>query len=228
MNEQVLLEGAKVTKIVGDVLVIDSSGDARVLKVGDVIHSNEVIITAKNSKVEFIEQGETITIDENCAACSLDQGPINAAPIDGLVSVDIEQNSELDLAALEAIQQAILDGEDPTAILEAAAAGGVLGSANAGFITIEYNNPELLAKTFFETSAATRDQFDDPEEDGRSTVFAAGGESISELLVEGDFDANNGYPTEISTSITIEAGDLPLDADSLFLTQPLFQRCLMN
>ena len=164
MDQQVLLEGAKVTKIVGDAIVIDSSGNARALKVGDVLAGNEIIITANHSSVELIEQAKVITIDENCAACTTDGGGVENASLDGLVSVDVSQNSELDLASLEAIQQAILDGEDPTEILEAAAAGGVLGSANAGFITVEYNNPELLAETFFETSAATRDQFDEPEE----------------------------------------------------------------
>ncbi|MCQ6493221.1 retention module-containing protein, partial [Vibrio parahaemolyticus] len=63
-------------------------------------------------------------------------------------------SANFDANDVASIQQAILEGADPTAILEATAAGGdASGSANACYVTVEYNNPEMLASTFFETSA---------------------------------------------------------------------------
>ncbi|WP_083627145.1 retention module-containing protein [Vibrio ponticus] len=227
MNEEVSIEGAKVVKVIGEVIAIDSRGNARELKVGDQLRGDEVIITARNSSVDISEQVETINLGENCVACANPQGNVQGAVVDGTIDLDLSQNSEFSLEQLEAIQEAILAGEDPTAILEAAAAGGVLGSANAGFITVEFNNPEVLAETFFETSGFRREQIDDPEEDGRATVFAAGGESISELLVEGDLDASDGYPTSITNTVLIEAGDLPLDATS-FVPDPISLSALLN
>ncbi|WP_075713746.1 retention module-containing protein, partial [Vibrio panuliri] len=227
MDEKVVAEGAKVVKIIGEVIAVDSSGNVRQLKVGDVLNGDEIIVTAKNTSVELAETNETINLTQNCVACNNEQGSLQGVDLDGDVSLDLSQNADFDADQLEAIQAAILAGEDPTQVLEAAAAGGVVGSANAGFITIEYNNPEVLAQTFFETSGIQRDQIDDPQEEGRFTVFAAGGESISELLIEGDLDAANGYPTSVTTTVLIEAGDLPLDADS-FVPDPISLSALIN
>ncbi|MCV6039033.1 retention module-containing protein, partial [Escherichia coli] len=79
------------------------------------------------------------------------------------------------------------DGADPTAILEATAAGtGAEGSANAGYVTVEYNNPEVLASTFFETSATRIGEDDRDEDDGLNvTIFADGGQSLQSNVTEG-------------------------------------------
>ncbi|MEP8024364.1 hypothetical protein ABJZ09_28345, partial [Vibrio parahaemolyticus] len=104
---------------------------------------------------------------------------------------------------------------DPTAILEATAAGGdASGSANAGYVTVEYNNPEMLASTFFETSA-TRTGVQDREEtdDINVTIFADGGQSLESEVTEGSISLTT-YPQSIATSVSVEAGDLPLDPSS--------------
>ncbi|WP_159308723.1 retention module-containing protein, partial [Klebsiella pneumoniae] len=70
------------------------------------------------------------------------QPEVQAAPVQGQINLDLAQldTANFDEQAIAAIQQAILDGVDPTTALEAAAAGaGAGGSANGGAITIDYN-----------------------------------------------------------------------------------------
>ena len=69
---------------------------------------------------------------------------------------------------LAAIQEAILGGADPTQILEATAAGGGLGSANAGFVTIDYNYTETHPSTFFETAGLAKQTVDEDREEFRA------------------------------------------------------------
>lgn len=229
MDSVTTADGAKVIHITGGAIVIDDKGNAHVLKVGDTVTNKEIIVVTSGSVVEF-KVGDTMTIiDQNCVACfdANTTSQVAHSPVDGEVNVDLANldNADFGAAEIDALQAAILAGEDPTAILEAAAAGGVLGSANAGFVTIDYTNAQTLAQTFFETSAPRRDVFDDPEEDGRSTVFAAGGESIGERVVEGDLDPNT-YPSIVTASVFIEAGDLPLDPTS-FVPDPIFLATLL-
>ncbi|EGU32930.1 autotransporter adhesin [Vibrio sp. N418] len=217
--------GFKVAKLTGDAIVIDEKGNARDLKVGDVVTNKDTVIVVNGAEVELKSGNEVAVITQNCVACfdhhAAPQQIIADAPVSGKINVDLSNIEDTTFAIdeIEALQAAILAGEDPTAILEAAAAGGVLGSANAGFVTIDYTNAQTLAQTFFETSAPPRDVFDDPEEDGRSTVFAAGGEGIAELVVEGDLDPDT-YPSIVTASVLIEAGDLPLDPTS-FVPDPI-------
>ncbi|WP_367971653.1 retention module-containing protein [Vibrio scophthalmi] len=225
MDNKVGDGGFKVAKLSGDAIVIDEKGNARDLKVGDVVTNKDTVIVVNGAEVELKSGNEVAVITQNCVACfdhnTVSQQTIADAPIGGEINVDLSNIEDTTFAIdeIEALQAAILAGEDPTAILEAAAAGGVLGSANAGFVTIDYTNAQTLAQTFFETSAPRRDIFDDPEEDGRSTVFAAGGESIAELVVEGDLDPDT-YPSIVTASVFIEAGDLPLDPTS-FVPDPI-------
>ncbi len=223
MVDNVLIGGAKVASVKGDVVVINSQGVARLLSPGDTISENELVITSNNSSVtidevvvdkEPINSESASTLNPNCIACGNQNGELEVVELDGEITVNIEPDSVVDIAELEAIQDAILAGEDPTQITEAAAAGGIIGSANAGAVTIEYNDPQVLAQTFFETTGVRRDTVDDDDDFLRSTVFAAGGESISEIVVEADLNAAETYPTSTTASILIEAGDLQLDPQS--------------
>lgn len=75
MDEQVLIEGTKVVKVVGEVIAIDSHGKARVLAVGDVLKANELIVTAKNSSVELTEQVEVVDIPETALLVVMNKVP---------------------------------------------------------------------------------------------------------------------------------------------------------
>ncbi|MGR5163188.1 retention module-containing protein [Vibrio owensii] len=227
MSTQAVPQEVLVDAVKGDVYALNLEGKVRAINVGDVLVPGDVIITENGASIEVIAEGSLYLVDENCVACipapKPEAAPTEAvvqAPVDGQVNVDptAAANAEFGAEDVAAIQQAILEGADPTAILEATAAGpgggGGSGSANAGFVTIEYNNPEVLASTFFETSAPSGDTETDDDIDGLDiTIFADGGQSLSSQVTEGSISLSS-YPQTISSSVLVEAGDLALDTAS--------------
>ncbi|MGY5537463.1 retention module-containing protein [Vibrio brasiliensis] len=215
MDVDVLRQAAVIKEISGDVVIVSPDGKARKAEVGDTVAKNEIVITANQSTIVMESPTAAYHLDSNAIAIEPDVGEWGAVPIAGEVNFELANLSDgaFDEAELAAIQEAILAGADPTELLEATAAGGGAGSANAGFVTIDYNGAEVLASTFFETSAFASNNLDETDEEDRPLVFAAGGESVSESLVEGSLSQGT-YPQTITSSATILAGDLPLDPTS--------------
>ncbi|HHF2858306.1 TPA: retention module-containing protein [Vibrio diabolicus] len=222
MSTQTVPQNAIVNAVKGEVLVLGLDGKVRSIKAGDELISGEVIITENNASLDVQIHNELYLIDANCVAClpepSFEQPEtLLQSPVNGQVTFDPTaiEGANFDANDVAAIQQAILDGADPTTILEATAAGaGAEGSANAGYVTVEYNNPEVLASTFFETSATRsgveeRDEADDLD----VTIFADGGQSLQSSVTEGSISLSS-YPQTISSSVLVEAGDLALDTAS--------------
>ncbi|NKJ67091.1 retention module-containing protein [Vibrio chemaguriensis] len=222
MSTQTVPQNAIVNAVKGEVLVLGLDGKVRSIKAGDELISGEVIITENNASLDVQIHNELYLIDANCVAClpepSFEQPEtLLQSPVNGQVTFDPTaiEGANFDANDVAAIQQVILDGADPTAILEATAAGaGAEGSANAGYVTVEYNNPEVLASTFFETSATRsgveeRDEADDLD----VTIFADGGQSLQSSVTEGSISLSS-YPQTISSSVLVEAGDLALDTAS--------------
>lgn len=222
MSTQTVPQNAIVNAVKGEVLVLGLDGKVRSIKAGDELISGEVIITENNASLDVQIHNELYLVDANCVAClpepSLEQPEtLLQSPVNGQVTFDPTaiEGADFDANDIAAIQQAILDGADPTAILEATAAGaGAEGSANAGYVTVEYNNPEVLASTFFETSATRSGEDDRDEDDGLNvTIFADGGQSLQSSVIEGSISLSS-YPQTISSSVLVEAGDLALDTAS--------------
>ncbi|MFA0429250.1 retention module-containing protein [Vibrio sp. 10N.222.51.C5] len=215
MDIEVSRQTAVVEATSGDVVVVKPDGNARKVSVGDIIRENEIVITANKSELVLGVQNDSIPVAENCVGCVDDNAAWVDAPIAGEVNFDLQQSdaetfTEDDLAA---IQEAILGGADPTQILEATAAGGGLGSANAGFVTIDYNYTETHPSTFFETAGLAEQTVDEDREEFRTITRSSGGQSISEVLTEGSISGNT-YPQSITTTETIIAGSLALSPDS--------------
>ncbi|MCX8785674.1 retention module-containing protein [Vibrio parahaemolyticus] len=224
MSTQTVPQNAIVNAIKGEVLVLDLTGKIRVVSAGDALNTGDVIVTENNASLDVLINNELYLVDQNCVAClpepsSEQPETLVQTSVDGQIAFDPTaiDSANFDANDVAAIQQAILEGADPTAILEATAAGGdASGSANAGYVTVEYNNPEMLASTFFETSAA-RTGVQDREEidDINVTIFADGGQSLESEVTEGSISLTT-YPQSIATSVSVEAGDLPLDPSSFF------------
>ncbi|WP_261884522.1 retention module-containing protein [Vibrio pomeroyi] len=215
MDIEVSRQVAVVEAASGDVVVVKPDGSARKISVGDTIRENEIVITANKSELVLGVQNDSIPVAENCVGCVDENAAWVDAPIAGEVNFDLQQAdaetfTEDDLAA---IQEAILGGADPTQILEATAAGGGQGSANAGFVTIDYNYTETHPSTFFETAGLEQQTVDEDREEFRSITRSSGGQSISEALTEGSI-SDNTYPQSITTTETIIAGSLALAPDS--------------
>ncbi|HGS5187865.1 TPA: retention module-containing protein [Vibrio parahaemolyticus] len=222
MSTQTVPQNAIVNAVKGEVLVLDLTGKIRVVSAGDALNTGDVIVTENNASLDVLINNELYLVDQNCVAClpepsSEQPETLVQTSVDGQIAFDPTaiDRANFDANDVAAIQQAILEGADPTAILEATAAGGdASGSANAGYVTVEYNNPEMLASTFFETSA-TRTGVQDREEtdDINVTIFADGGQSLESEVTEGSISLTT-YPQSIATSVSVEAGDLPLDPSS--------------
>ncbi|MFH4642982.1 retention module-containing protein [Vibrio alginolyticus] len=223
MSTHTVPQSAIVNAVKGEVLVLGLDGNVKVIKAGDELRPGEIIITENNASLDVQINNELYLVDANCVAClpvpsSEPLEPVLVqSPVNGLVTFNPTAigSADFDANDIAAIQQAILDGADPTAILEATAAGaGAEGSANAGYVTVEYNNPEVLASTFFETSATRSGEDDRDEDDGLNvTIFADGGQSLQSSVTEGSISLSS-YPQTISSSVLVEAGDLALDTAS--------------
>ncbi|MFA0710997.1 retention module-containing protein, partial [Vibrio splendidus] len=228
MDIEVSRQVAVVEATSGDVVVVKPDGSARKVSVGDTIRENEIVITANKSELVLGVQNDSIPVAENCVGCVDDNAAWVDVPIAGEVNFDLQQAdaetfTEDDLAA---IQEAILGGADPTQILEATAAGGGLGSANAGFVTIDYNYTETHPSTFFETAGLAEQTVDEDREEFRSITRSSGGQSISETLTEGSISGNT-YPQSVTTTETIIAGSLALAPDS-FIPETLSLASLLS
>ncbi|EHH1108589.1 retention module-containing protein [Vibrio parahaemolyticus] len=222
MSTQTVPQNAIVNAVKGEVLVLDLTGKIRVVSAGDALNTGDVIVTENNASLDVLINSELYLVDQNCVAClpepsSEQPETLVQTPVDGQIAFDPTaiDSANFDANDVAAIQQAILEGADPTAILEATAAGSdASGSANAGYVTVEYNNPEMLASTFFETSAARTGVQDREETDDINvTIFADGGQSLESEVTEGSISLTT-YPQSIATSVSVEAGDLPLDPSS--------------
>ncbi|GHX86228.1 RTX toxins and Ca2+-binding protein [Vibrio cholerae] len=216
MQSQVVTQPVTVTSLSGNVVVVNAQGQARIVNAGDVLQPDEIIITVNQSAIELQTTQGGVQIDENCVAClpefSADGQPeVQAAPVQGQINLDLAQldTANFDEQAIAAIQQAILDGVDPTTALEAAAAGaGAGGSANGGAITIDYNFLEVLASTAFDTQGYNQ-TFSTTQTLVNPLRFAAGGESLSTQVTEGSLSLGT-YPQTSTVTTLITAGSLAL------------------
>lgn len=134
MDVEVLRNAAVVKQVSGDVAIMDADGTARKVKVGDTIRENEIVLTPKGAKLVLVDTSGDLQVDENCVGCIDEVFAWRDIPLQGDIEIDLSQLSDNSFGAddIAAIQEAILAGEDPTQILEATAAGGAGGSANAG------------------------------------------------------------------------------------------------
>ncbi|MCU7878914.1 MAG: retention module-containing protein [Candidatus Thiodiazotropha sp. (ex Lucinoma borealis)] len=135
-----------VRQVIGEVTAIGSDGVIRVLQVGDLVFADEHIETGELGSIEIaFNDGGSFTLGRNA------QGFLDA---DVYQTTSPEDASEY-AASIEAIQQAILMGEDPAAIQEAPAAGpgaaAIAGNEGTSFITVERTDNQTTPESGFKT-----------------------------------------------------------------------------
>ncbi|QXC55518.1 retention module-containing protein [Vibrio mimicus] len=232
MESQVVTQPITVMNMTGDVIVVNAQGQARSVNVGDALQPGEILITVNQAEVTLQTTQGDVRVDENCLACLPEPAfgadpQLRVAPVQGEINAELAQldTANFDAQAIAAIQQAILDGVDPTTALQAAAAGGnAAGSANEGAVTIAYNYTEVLASTLFDThgysqTLSTTQIFDNP------LRFAAGGETVSAQVTEGSLSLGT-YPQTSTLTTLITAGSLALLPAS-FVPAPTFLTALL-
>ncbi len=162
MNNLTITEVSKVTAITGIAKIRTPEGELQDLKVGDVLQPGTVVLLADASV--FLFEPSMPEAGSAIAELPADQQP--AMPAMGAAGGEGGQT----LAQINAMQQAILSGQDPTQAFEAAAAGvaadaggGGPGSGNDGFISIDRVGDSTIATAGYDTTAFTGADIQIPE-----------------------------------------------------------------
>uniref|UniRef100_UPI00261EC2ED retention module-containing protein n=1 Tax=uncultured Methylophaga sp. TaxID=285271 RepID=UPI00261EC2ED len=149
-----------VKTLTGEVTATAADGSIRTLQVGDMVYANELISTGQAGAVEI----------EFADGSIMDLGRSSQAMLDSAVfdpSSAVADASEEDVPDdVAAIQQALLEGEDPTEAGEATAAGAGVEGGNEGHeaVFVDYLNPEVTPDAGFET-IGVNSEIDDVEDE---------------------------------------------------------------
>ncbi|MCU7885358.1 MAG: retention module-containing protein, partial [Candidatus Thiodiazotropha sp. (ex Lucinoma annulata)] len=150
-----------VRQVIGEVTATGSDGVIRVLQVGDLVFADERIETGELGSIEIaFNDGGNFTLGRNA------QGFLDT---DVYQTTSPEDASEY-AASIEAIQQAILMGDDPAAIQEAPAAGpgdaAIAGNEGTSFVTVERTGNQTTPESGFKTEGLVI-AFEQPEDSSR-------------------------------------------------------------
>ncbi|MCP8690515.1 retention module-containing protein, partial [Marinobacterium sedimentorum] len=157
---------ATVTSISGTVVAVAADGSERILAVGDVLFEGELIRVASGGSVQLIgASGETVALASGQQALITPEFYADAAQFDSSQSVASSQSADQALqqtGEIDAIQAAILAGEDPTAVAEATAAGqapgeaGGPGDSGSSFVQLSRTGQEVTPEAGYQTSGLSR------------------------------------------------------------------------
>lgn len=137
-----------ITAVTGTVTATAADGSIRTLQAGDRVYANEVISTGSAGAIEIeFTDGSVMDLGRGSQAM-LDTAIFNPNAT-ALAETEGEEVPD-DVAA---IQQAILQGEDPTEAGEATAAGAGVEGSDGGHdaVFVNYLNPEVTPDAGFET-----------------------------------------------------------------------------
>ncbi len=143
-----------VKVIIGTATATDIDGARRNLSLGDKVYANEVITTGNASAIEIeFSDGTLMDLGRNTQAL-LDSEAFDPQ------QPTIESASEVDVLAL---QDALIDGEDPTQQRDATAAGPENEGNDGGISTVivEHISPITEITSGFETTATVSNLLDD-------------------------------------------------------------------
>lgn len=150
-----------VKAIIGEVTATSADGGVRTLQAGDRIFANDLISTGPGGAVEIeFSDGSVMDLGRDSQAL-LDNSVFNP---DTAATAELGEEAVPDDIA--AIQQALLEGEDPTQVGEATAAGAGVEAGNEGHepVFVDYLNPAIIPDAGFDTVGVTN-TYDLPEED---------------------------------------------------------------
>ena len=132
--------------VIGNVVATAADGATRTLLVGDKLFADEVITTGATGAIDIeFTDGSSMSLGRNSSAM------LDNEVFDPQLASQTEADVDADVAAL---QQALLDGTDPTEAGEATAAGAGTEGGEEGHssVTVEYLAPEAEVTSGFETT----------------------------------------------------------------------------
>ncbi|NVK41427.1 MAG: retention module-containing protein, partial [Oceanospirillaceae bacterium] len=164
-----------VTAISGTVVAVSADGTERVLALGDQVFEGETIrVLAGGSLGLTSPGGDVVALASGQEALITPEFYTEAAEFDSSQSVATADSAQQALGQsgeIDAIQAAILAGEDPTAVAEATAAGGQApaaggnggpGDSGTSFVKIDRTAGEVTPEAGYPTAGLSR-TFDTPQ-----------------------------------------------------------------
>jgi len=128
-----------VSSLTGTVKAISLDGSERILQAGDQVHADDVLITGASASVSIkFNNGSTLDLASDARA-SLDSDVYGGT------------TAEDAAASVEAVQQAIAEGQDPTATLPAPGAGIAGSEGGHGFVRVDLIDQRVDPENGFET-----------------------------------------------------------------------------
>ena len=162
MKNQMITEVSHVISISGVARIRTPDGVLHELKVGDVLQPGTEVLLADATSFAF-----ELGVPELAQPIDIPADQQPSMPAMGAAAGDQQATAQIN-----ALQQAILAGQDPTQAFEAAAAGVPAdaggtgaGSGNSGFVSIVRTGGSTIAEAGYDTTALASDpllQVDDP------------------------------------------------------------------
>ncbi|MFQ2822382.1 retention module-containing protein, partial [Aeromonas allosaccharophila] len=153
-NAVTLEQGVTVTQLKGQIYLVAADGSRKLLAEGDVLPKGAVIMSPDGAS--FMGGGQSFNVQPASEQSEpAEEGDVPQLAQNGAAGTPDDIN---------ALQQAILGGADPTQAFEASAAGGapaaggggiggVAGaSGNGGFVTIDRTGDATIAEATFDTT----------------------------------------------------------------------------
>ncbi|WP_040880408.1 retention module-containing protein, partial [Marinobacterium rhizophilum] len=203
---------ATVTSISGTVVAVAADGSERILTVGDVLFEGELIRVAGGGAVELTSaSGEIVSLASGQQALITPEFYTEASQFDSSQSVASAPSAQQALqqtGEIDAIQAAILAGEDPTAVAEATAAGQSPGEADgpgdsgSSFVQLSRTGQEVNPEAGYATSGLSRG-FTSPENED---VLITPAEPVVSVTVEVEVETPPGGgepPAEPTTEFPV-------------------------
>lgn len=163
-----------IKTLVGTAVATALDGSQRNLQAGDRVYQDEVISTGAAGAIEIgFADGSAMTLGRSSQVI-LD--------IDVFNPQDVAQAPEDAARDVKAIQQALLDGADPSLVTDATAAGaGTTGNSNEGIdiIQVIHESQEVTPEAGFDTTGFTDEIEEDSEEDAIFDVALSEDDEVS-------------------------------------------------
>ena len=216
MNDKTISEPGTITSVTGEAVVARNGEKPIKAEAGLPLQANDLLFIPAGAEMGVSLNDQIIAVNENCVGC-ID------VPFDGSPNLAVAQlSAELafsndpsdDILDIDAIQAAILDGVDPTEILEATAAGaGPQGSAIGTTATVVLNLAETIAATRFVTQGQSNEEQEFEFFSGSRVYDALGGQVINTTVSEGN-QTDGTYPQQTVTEARVVAATLSLQPGS--------------
>ncbi|MFM4705379.1 retention module-containing protein [Aeromonas bivalvium] len=210
----------QVKQVHGEVFIIDQAGALSRMPPEGQIAPGQVMLTGRHGQAWLGSDGQALQVGPNCATCIDEEG--NWVSSAHTLTLNGEPDKAPTQVDLEALQQAIRAGVDPTAVFADTAAGpgdtaggGVVGagSSAAGFIVVDRTNDATLAEAGFDTDhqgarQEVRERYDGEYVDAYAaiTIFEPqtsdniiNADEVMNLIIRGEVsDVEEGQPVTVT------------------------------